>query len=279
MLKRVLGMCVGSTALILGVRLPAGAALTRPTAREMLRQGYYELRAGHPATARDLALRVYEQLGDYQAVWPGPGGWVPPPEIDLSDYTEAVAAQLLRLHTQIAERLSDSERKRLLPVFIMGTSARMLLIDVYVALGEPDKAAPLLEQQLWYLVPETRERVLRELKETGRRPSYPRRQSGPSLAEVPGTKWTRARWAAAMTEATVWWDEARREAVFSRDNHFLVVRPGEASATLDGQPFQLERVPYIENDHLILPLSALTQAFGVTLTNTQIAQVTYRLGD
>jgi len=279
MLKRLLGMCVGSTALVLAVGFPAAAALTSRAAREMLRQGYYELRSGHPATARDLALPVYEQLGDYQAVWPAPGAWVPPPEIDLSHYTEAVARQLVEAHTRMAENAPYSEREQLRPLKIMGTSARMLLIDVYVALGEPDKAAPLLEQQLWHLVPETRERVLRELKETGRRPSYPRRQSGPSLAEVPGTKWTRARWGAAVMEATVWWDDQRQEAVFSREGHLLVIGPGDARATLDGQPLELEGTPYIENDRLILPLSALSQAFGVTLTEEQIAQVTYRLGD
>ncbi len=278
---RVGTSCAALCGLVLFGLFPSVAetqgALTPNAARQMVREAYDQYQAGRYSDARDLALAVYEQLGAVTAGWAQPGAWVPPADIDLNQ--EWDSASLRRLGEAYHEALKQADDpKRVGPVSFGGTNARYLLFQAYVALGECDKAAPLLEQDLWYLPAEIREPVVRDLREKGILRPFPHQAGGGSIADAAGTKWSRARWGAAATEASVWWDEARREAVFSREGHLLVVRPGEASATLDGQPFQLERVPYIENDHLILPLSVLTQAFGVTLTNSQIAQVTYRLG-
>jgi len=88
-----------------------------------------------------------------------------------------------------------------------------------------------------------------------------------------------ARPAAAVLGLSVYWNSEQRAAAFGRDGRVLWVRPTESVATLDGQPFPLEAAPYIENDRLILPLSALTQAFGLTLTEAQVEQVTCRIAD
>lgn len=250
---------------------------TLAAARQMLREAYDAFKAGEYSKARDLALRVYEELGALGAQWPRAGAWVPPPEIDLNQDFDTLGRQLAEAHRRAM--LAAPGPGGVGPLSFDGTNARYLLWRAYVRLGEFEKAAPLLEQQLWYLPPEIREPVVRDLREKGVLRPYPHRADGPSIAEVPGTKWTRARWGAAVIPASVYWDDTRREAILSREGRFLVVRPGEATATLDGQPFQLEGVPYIENDRLILPLSALTSAFGVTLTKAQIEQITYRLGD
>lgn len=97
-----------------------------------------------------------------------------------------------------------------------------------------------------------------------------------TLPPARDVQWAPARWAAAVTGASVYWNEAERAAVFSMDGHLLVVRPGEARATLDGGPLLLEGVPYIENDRLMLPLSALTGAFGVAAAETEPTHVAYR---
>jgi len=89
--------------------------------------------------------------------------------------------------------------------------------------------------------------------------------------------WVRAREAAEAMGLTVSWREETREAIFAVEGRVLVVRPSDTTATLGGQPFPLEGTPYIENDRLILPLSALTQAFGLTLTEGQAEPVTYRV--
>jgi len=94
-----------------------------------------------------------------------------------------------------------------------------------------------------------------------------------------GKVWVWARAAAEGAGVTVAWRGESREAVFAREACVLVVRPEEPVAALNDQPFPLEAAPYIENDRLILPLSALAQAFGLTLTEAQVEQVTCRMSE
>ncbi len=101
-------------------------------------------------------------------------------------------------------------------------------------------------------------------------------ENGAQSSAAPAVEPIAARLGAALVGAMVYWDDARREAVFVRESHRLVVRPGEATASLDGAELSLQAVPYIENDRLMLPLSALTGAFGVAAAEAQPAQVAYR---
>jgi len=94
-----------------------------------------------------------------------------------------------------------------------------------------------------------------------------------ALGSSLGQDMVSARAAAHALGLTVHWDAERRAAQFHSGEHSLWVVPGEPVATVDGQAFPLEAAPYIQNDRLILPLSALTRAFGLTLTEGQIEQV------
>jgi len=274
MARLYLAWCGFALIAVLSGGRAAEAGLTAAAARPILRQAYDAFERGDYAKARDLALQVYEALGDVGACWVGPGGWTPPPEIDFTQDAEEVGRRVLQAYHRAWEAAHGEFVGRLA---LETTTARYLLWQAYARLGEYSKAAPLLEQHLSYLPAEIRDAVVRDLRDKGVLRPYPRPWGPPAEPRFP--KWTRARWAAALIGATVYWDDTRREAIFSREGRFFVVRPGEATATLDGQAFQLEAVPYIQNDRLILPLSALTQAFGITLTEAQIEQVTYRLAD
>jgi hypothetical protein len=89
--------------------------------------------------------------------------------------------------------------------------------------------------------------------------------AGLSGTEAPESHspWVFARPAATDLGLAVAWRDSPPGAFFSRGGHFLLVEPGRPLATLDGKPLALEAPAYLQNDRLVLPLSALLRAFGL----------------
>jgi hypothetical protein len=248
--------------------------MTLEEARQLTRVAHEAGLAGDYEQAAALAKRVWEEFGDVDVCWLTPDSVLPYPNLDLYDWPavkQATKDAIMRTHQSLG--------KQRFYVEVRGIHTTFVLEVAYRDLKAWDEYEAYLKEKLAHQPADYRERVLQEFRENPQR--FPKITRGPSHPPLnpspPRTVWALARRAAEALEVGVTWVEAEGTALFSKGERVLLVRPGDITATLDGDPFPLEGTPYIHHDRLILPLSALTQAFHITVTPLEQASVHYWL--
>ena len=270
------GLALGLlSCIIVGMCTVPCAPMTLQEARDLTRAAYEVGIKGDYRQAADLAKRVWEEFGNVDVRWLNPDSVLPYPNLDI--YNGPAVRQAKK---DAALRTYESLGKQRFYVDVRGIGTTSVLEGSYHHLKAWGEYEAYLKERLAHQPAEYRERVLAEFR--AKPESFPRITMGPGEGAPPppraqGPVWVLARRAAEALEIAIAWDGEARAATFSRDAHLLLVRPGDAAASLDGEPFPLQGAPYIQNDRLILPLSALTQAFHITVTPLEQASVHYWL--
>ena len=260
--------------LVLAICPSLGSAMTLQEARQLTLAADEANQRADYQRAAEIAKRVLDEFGDVTVRWWLPGSVAPDPTADIYDTEGWMQAQ------RVATARSKAFPRPGWDFGVGGTQAASQLKLAYHHLKAWDEYYAYLEKALTTYPAQYPEQVLRDFRDKPE--SFPRLLLGthaaPGAPRAPsGPVWVLARRAAEALEVMIAWDGEARAATFSRDAHLLLVRPGDVAASLDGQPFPLEGAPYIHNDRLILPLSALTQAFHITVTPLEQASIHYWL--
>ncbi len=259
--------------LVLAICPPLGSAMTLQEARQLTLAAREANQRADYQRAAEIATRVWEEFGNVEVRWLLPGSVVPDPTADMYDTEGWMQAQ------RIATARSKAFPRPRWHFGTGGTQPTSELQLAYHYLKAWDEYYAYLEKALADQPAEYRERILRDFREKPQ--SFPRvfldARGDAAPAPAAGIVWVLARRAAEALEIGIAWDGEARAATFSRDAHLLLVRPGDPTATLDGEAFPLEGTPCIQNDRLILPLSALTKAFHITVTPLERASIHYWL--